>query len=530
MLPRLAAAATSSAPLLKRLHGLLLHTLAFPDSTGSLAAARAALAGFPQRVSRAGRKARVALLHSGIAGTRVDYPFARVNARWLAAHWPDDVHIDWAAFASAAKLDPLLQWLCTRNELQVFDDAALSTAAWLRHAMDGQRGGEPAWLFRECVARGVDEGFVEHVYNDAEVPLRWQLDFAASRGGNRLDTERPVIRTAMRRLPAQVPRWIKSWTGPVRHVPLAEGRRIVDVVQAALLVRCREVFAHQHANPADVYRVDLGAGAEVMFLGSQRSRRLGLEANYGYMIFVNGVPLGYGGVTSLLGQGNTGVNVFEEFRRGESAYLYAAVLGAARRLFGCERFIVNPYQFGAGNAEAIRSGAFWFYYRLGFRPVDDDTRLRAAREFARLSRRPGARTPATRLRSFARCDLELVLPGYAGRRRFEEKWLVALAQRATTAIGCAGAGSRRRGIATLQRQVVGGLGINLSGWTRAERDALVDLAPVLAQIPDLAQWSAPDRRALVQVIRARGAGSERRFAELTARHLRLRRALARIAT
>ncbi len=71
--------------------------------------------------------------------------------------------------------------------------------------------------------------------------------------------------------------------------------------------------------------------------------------------------------------------------------LVAAVLGAAHRVFGCERFIVNPYQFGAGNAEAIRSGAFWFYYRLGFRPVDGAIAARAAREFARLSGRRGAR-------------------------------------------------------------------------------------------------------------------------------------------
>lgn len=530
LLSRLVDAPIRSAPLLKKFHALLLHVLAFPDSSAALELARTALAQFPRRVSRAGRNGRTALLHSGIAGTRVDYPFTHVNARWLASRWPDDVAIDWAGFDGAAKLDALLARICTRNELQVFDDAALGTAAWLRLAMGGQRGGEPAWLFRECDAAGIDCALVEQVYNDAEVPLRWQLDFTASRSGNRLDPERPVFRTAMRRLPDNPPHWIQSWRGAARHVPEAEGRRIIDVVQSALLVRCREVFAHQHANPADVYRVDLGAGAEVMFLGSQPSHRLGLESNYGYMLFVNGVPLGYGGVTSLLGQGNTGVNVFEEFRRGESAYLYAAVLGAARRLFGCERFIVNPYQFGAGNAEAIRSGAFWFYYRLGFRPVDETVRRRAAREFERLSKRRGLRTPPALLRAFTGCDLELVLPGYAARPRFEEHWLAVLARRATTAIGQAGAGSRRHGKEKLRAQVMAALRISTASWSRAEQNALADLAPVLAQIPDLATWPAADRRSLVQIIRARGAGSERRFAELTARHLRLRRALARVAT
>ena len=34
------------------------------------------------------------------------------------------------------------------------------------------------------------------------------------------------------------------------------------------------------------------------------------------------------------------------------------------------RFVVEPSQFGGTNKEGLLSGAFWFYYRLGFRPID----------------------------------------------------------------------------------------------------------------------------------------------------------------
>lgn len=517
-----------SAPLLRRFHGLLLHAAAFPDSPDTLAAANAALAQYPRRVAAAGSTTRRALQDSGIAGTRVDYPFAHVNAHWLASRWPEQVHVDWGAFDGAARLDSLLQSLCGRAELQVFDDATLSTAAWFRLA-GGRRGAEPAWLFRQCAAAALDHALVESVYNDAEVPLRWEIPVTAARTGNRHDLARPVFRTGMRKPPAHPPRWIKNWTGPVRHCPDGEGRHLINVAQAALLVRSREVYSHQHANPADVYRVDLGAGAEVVFLGVLPERRLSLEANYGYMLFANGVPLGYGGVSPLFGQGNTGVNVFDEFRRGESAFLYAGVLGAARRVFGCERFIVNPYQFGAGNAEAISSGAFWFYYRLGFRPVDDRIRRRAATEFARISARRGRRTPAALLRKFAGCDLELVLPGFGTRSRFEERWLAVLAGSATGVLAAQDTASRVVAGKRLVQQVSKALRLRTRGWSRAELQALRDLAPVLAQIPDLAQWPAGDRSRLVVIIRAKGAASERRFAELCATHLRLRTALARAA-
>ena len=43
-----------------------------------------------------------------------------------------------------------------------------------------------------------------------------------------------------------------------------------------------------------------------------------------------------------------------------------------------QKFVVKPYQFGKGNPEGLKSGAFWFYYRLGFRPVRDDIREQAA--------------------------------------------------------------------------------------------------------------------------------------------------------
>ena len=518
-----------AAPLLRRFHGLLLHAAAFPDSPGILAAANAELAQFPRRIAVAGSAARRGLQDSGITGTRVHYPFAHVNSDWLASRWPEQVHMDWGAFDSAAKLDTLLERLCGRAELQVFDDATLSTAAWIRLASRRRRGGEPAWLFRQCDEAGLDGALVESVYNDAEVPLRWELSFRAARTGNRANVTRPAFRTAMRKPPANPSWWIRTWTGPVRHCPEAEGRRIIDIVQAALLVRSREVYSHQHANPADVYRVDLGEGTEVVFLGVVPDRRLSLEASYGYMLFANGVPLGYGGVTPLFGQGNTGVNIFDEFRRGESAFLYAGVLGAARHVFGCERFVVNPYQFGAGNPEAIKSGAFWFYYRLGFRPVAERIRRRAAAEFKRISAQRGRRTPPALLRDLAGCDLELVLPGSGTRARFEERWLAVLAASATGMLAAQGTGSRVTAGTRVARQVSKALGIRSRGWSRGERQALRDLAPVLAQIPDLARWRAAERGGLVEIIRARGEDSERRYAQLSAGHARLRTALARAA-
>jgi hypothetical protein len=55
-------------------------------------------------------------------------------------------------------------------------------------------------------------------------------------------------------------------------------------------------------------------------------------------------------------------------------------------------FSVDPYQIGHENQEAIDSGAFWFYRKLGFRPVAPAIAALTAREEARMQRTPGYRS------------------------------------------------------------------------------------------------------------------------------------------
>jgi hypothetical protein len=54
------------------------------------------------------------------------------------------------------------------------------------------------------------------------------------------------------------------------------------------------------------------------------------------------------------------------------------------------------------------------------------------------------------------------------------------------------------------------------------------LAPALALIPDVARWSAPERRALAQLIRARGGPERPTNVRRAQRHSRLRETLLRL--
>ena len=64
------------------------------------------------------------------------------------------------------------------------------------------------------------------------------------------------------------------------------------------------------------------------------------------------------------------MNIFEPYRGGESGFMMCQVLRVYRQRFGVRFFEVDATQFGLDNPDGIASGAFWFYYRHGFRPLD----------------------------------------------------------------------------------------------------------------------------------------------------------------
>jgi hypothetical protein len=74
-------------------------------------------------------------------------------------------------------------------------------------------------------------------------------------------------------------------------------------------------------------------------------------------------------------------------------------------------FAVDPYQLGHHNEEAIESGAFWFYRKLGFRPANEHVSKLLRTEEAKLRANPAYRTPARNLRRLAAGWMIYEFPG-----------------------------------------------------------------------------------------------------------------------
>jgi len=517
--------------LLRRYHDLLCFLRAYPDDRQVLLAAQAELDRLGERIRSAGEDVAEALLDSGIDGTPVVFEFTYEAAVKLVGAFPGELEIDWDAWEEPEKLDELLVHLITHAEIQTFDEGEIATAEWVRMAKGAFPGTDAEWLIREVERTDLPHLVRKQLYDAAGVPVRWDLSGSAGSVTRcridsapiayRAETPRPVMTSAA----AEIVRPVRR----LRCVPSRDGLRLVQQAVAAIGARHREVYAFNYGNPGEVWLADLSRGVRVLVIGVEPERRFNLEGNYGFVAFKNGVPVSYGGASPLFHQANTGVNVFPAYRAGgEAQFIFTQVLRTFRSLFGNTRFVVNPFQFGGDNPEAIASGAFWFYHKLGFVPVDEEIRALADSELAKRRRRKGHRSDPRTLRRLAAGDLLLSLRGDRSEHAFPEAWLGRLAQGVTERLGASPSSRGRLTRARrITREIARRLGVRgWAGWTRAERTAFHRLAPVVSLVDDLDDWTAEEKRRLVGVIRAKAGERERDYARALRDHGRFRRSLA----
>jgi hypothetical protein len=137
--------------------------------------------------------------------------------------------------------------------------------------------------------------------------------------------------------------------------------------------------------------------------------QLPLETYFGFTIFKNGIPVSYGGIWAFGKLARIGLNIFEPFRKGESGYILCQLLRLIKQAFGVSYFEIEPYQFGLDNPEGISSGAFWFYHKYGFRPVDSELKLLAKNEYHKIKTRKNYRSSAKTLLRFTESNIGLNL-------------------------------------------------------------------------------------------------------------------------
>jgi len=521
LMRQLARTHLGSAGSVKRLHEALCFVRAYPDDAAVLAQAQAMLAGFSRRTDL--RKHRAALADSGIAGTPIHYRFFAGQAQWLAQRWPDRLRLDRSDAEAEPRIARALRPLLPPIEASALIELELPGYA----ALDRLRGAgetDAVFLLRRIAAMP-GNGFTREAYSDTidasfvlvpgpDTPARTTAHFARAPVVFRREAPprtRPELRTEMARAPRSV-----------RRMSVRDGIAIVDLARGAMVTRARSLEAFSFADARDAWFVDDGDGLAFALVGVIAQRRHAVAATYGCLTLRNGVPIGYAQSDIVGRSAALSFNTFETFRGGEAAFVFARWLAALRHLFGTTSFSIEPYQLGKHNDEALESRAWWFYAKLGFTPRDAATTKLAGSEQARMRRNPGHRPSPAALARLAEhhlfFDLDSAHPHAC----------VALAElglRAGAALSARTGADRERATDEASTELM--IRCNLStlrGFSPDQRVAWQRFAPVLALL-DLGAWTNDERRALVDLVRAKGGRSERDYVARYLAHPKLDAAL-----
>ncbi|PYS93941.1 MAG: hypothetical protein DMF64_02850 [Acidobacteria bacterium] len=537
VLRQLARRRFPDAASLIRFHESLLFLRAYPPSATLLRQIEKMLATFKQRVDelRAQGAADFETFSesdvSGIVGTDFTAAFSYDITRWLARAHPRQVKLVWDRFDQLARITATFPRFLPLFAESAYVDASVPFPRWLRAA---KKKGETelAWLLRQFEQLPLTDKEQAELFEPIQFWVRWELgDTKATRTHMRLSAREIFYQRTplLGRRDVSLEREFAAPPLPIVKLSRTEGERLLAQGRDTMAVRFRELHGFTYGDPETVWRAQAGRGLVIYVWGVPAARRLPTLAYHAMFLSKNGVPCGYAEGLSLFERTEIGVNIFYTFRAGESAWLYARLMRLFHQLLGTSVFSIDPYQLGAGNEEGIESGAYWFYRKLGFRPTDTELVKLDARESHKIATRAGYRTSANTLRRLATGHVLYEAPD-AERGTWDRFHVhhigLKIARRMGRKFGGDSDKIGRASVATVARA----LDVRLDSWRADEQRAFDDLALVLALIPDLVRWSVAERRALVQVIRAKASADELDYLRRLQRHKRLRRAIIELGT
>lgn len=527
LLQRLERAALPGAKAVSRLHEALCFVRAYPDDEAVLLQALRMLDAFSQR-SDLRRFAR-GLADSGIAGTTITYPFFAATALRLAERWPQQLTICWDEDTVEA-LDRQLPLLSRWSESVAMDELPLTTREWI-DAQKGPHAADGAYVVRRMHAVHGDPFVFEKAFESLGL---WMTLAPSEDSPSRTIAEAPVEEITFQRGPLRaqrptMPDALHDRPRAVRRVPPSLGAAYIELARDAMVTRQRDLDAFAYGDPRDVRVVDWEDGLQFVAIGLQPDRRLLLESVYAFLTLKNGTPIGYVLNSALFGSAEIAYNVFDAFRGGEAGWIYGRVLATVRSLFGVDSYTVYPYQLGDDNEEALQSGAWWFYQKLGFRPRSAAALRLMKSELAAMRRKPKHRSSIATLRTLAAENVYY----HEGDARDDVIGMLPLAGCGMAAVrllaqrgGPDREGAERECAAVLQR--ITGVR-SLRSLSADERVWFLRWAPLVAALPDVESWPAKDRKALLDVIRKKAGRSESDFVRAFDKHRRLRSAIAALA-
>lgn len=452
--------------------------------------------------------------NSGISNTVITGTFSFAIAKWFVQQFPDDTEID-SSHADPESIRIFFRAILPRTEFESISAGEFSLATRIRQLKGSTPGTLLSWLIQQLDSSRSDDRVKEALFDSLKIFIKWKINHSYfNRAWIKGTANVPFIHKRIIKKPKPGPIIAKKLSRP-KSLSENEKMYLVNVARSTLAFLYRETEPFTYADPGEITCFELERGLTIVLYGMSKERRLSIESYIGYLAFRNNIPVAYGGGW-IFGQNcQFGINILPAFRGGESLYIFCELLRVYRQYFGVKRFVVKPYQFGKNNKEALASGAFWFYYRAGFRPQDAVLKKLAAGERKKINKNRQYRTPIAILKRLSSSNLELsfaekVIPDYDGSR---------ISTRITQYINEEHNGNRDKACLVCEKLTKTQLNIqSLSGWNRFERTALKEWSLIAQSLLHIDNWSVHQKEIFMKLIRAKGNAPEIYFIRQLQQH------------
>jgi hypothetical protein len=390
----------NSKQALRSFYDSLLFLIAYPDNKNVEALARSSLIALQQHIV-SNQRARAAIYNSGITGSSLCAAFSFEMVKWMRKKYPAQVRLS-SFEADDAQLQAILSVVMSKTESEILQDANAEWKGWLKRWKTKGEG-----LLDQLIAifdsTTIRPEVKDELWNTIGVNTEIDLPTHCCLPDRLVVPyyHRSLNRRHTKQQPAQKPVKVKLSDD--------EADQIIDCSRMILVRHLREIDPVSFTSTGLVDYYQLGRGLSIALTGMVPDRRHPVDSYIGYVVFKNGLPVGYAASWILFDSARIGLNIFPSYRGGESQYIFQQALQLHRLVYNLRRFSVDPYQLGKENSDGIHSGVFWVYYHAGFRPILGSLKELAAAEVKKIKTTAGYRTPASILEKLASGRLELVM-------------------------------------------------------------------------------------------------------------------------
>lgn len=444
------------------------------------------------------------LIGSGYMHTSIECNFSYEKVKYIVSKFPNQVSIHSSSSSIETQI-AILKLILPSVEYSIIHEGDNDLKTRISKFNPSKTITDLEWLIQTIQQSDLPKKTQAVIYNQLGIFIQWKVSNKESSVSFLKGPSLPIFYHAKPlEKKINLPEIIQQKLPAPIKLSDKDIERIIDAAKMTLFYLYRETEPFSNANKEDITLFQLDKGISIALFGSNVDKRYSLESYIGYMVFKNNIPASYGGGWIFGERSQFGINILEAFRGGESGLIICELLRVYHQYFGVTCFVVKPYQFGLNNTEAIKTGAFWFYYKLGFRPENNALKDLALKEEKQKLINPYYKSDISTLKKYTKSNLALTL----SESSYPNYDCEILSKRITSYINIIFDGDREKALTHCFDQLKETLVIDTKNWKQEDIDYAKQIAILFNMTPHSKEWQQKHKKDILQFILLKSAKTE----------------------